>query len=1035
MHKGEFYIGVAPSYVGTAGQPQDVSVITVDTEGMTVTAQSLTATLYLREWLSVREEADDGRFYWTNTIRETAVATETVTTDDAGQALVTFTPEGGGSYRVLVTGLDARENEVRSSAYLWVSAREYVNWGQENTDAIELIADRDLYRPGETATILIPSPYEGEVQALLTIERGRVLERRLLTLTSNSEQIEIPITADYAPNVFVSVTIVQGMGEESATPSMKVGYVELPVSTEQQELTITITPDGDEFRPREEVTFHILAQDYQGQGVEAEMSVKLVDRAVEALTGGDPTNIVEEFYRQRPLAVETGSTLTVLVDRLLLIAESEDKGGGGGPGGDVPSVRSDFRDTAFWDATVRTDANGEATVSVTLPDNLTTWRMAVQAVTAETEVGMGDVQIVSTLDVLIRPVAPRFLVVGDEPLLGAIIHNNTEEDLELTAVLEAAGVAVEGREQEITVAAGGQEALVWPAAVDGVGRTLRYSVSGGGSPTPSTPCPSTMPPPRGGGDRGWWRIGCWSHPAAPQRGRPGDLTVHLEPSLAAGMVEGLEFLKHFPYECVEQTVAVPAERGHLPRARRAGVDRPDLEETLPDLVGTALQRLYRAQNLDGGWGWWPTQQSSPLQTAYVVFGMSQARDAGFTVDGDSLRRGIDYLFSWLNRSSSSASPDLRATVLYSLAEAGQGDLGRTIDLYDDARHDMSLYALGYLAMALQILEPDETARVDDLANEFANAAILSASGAHWEEEEIDRGSMNTNLRTTAIVLRAMQRIAPDSGILPNAVRWLMTVRENARWSTTQENVWAILALTDYMVATGELEGDYQYLLTVNGEQVTEGTVTPETVDEPETVTLPIADLEAMGDNQVLMERPTGRGGCTTRRSSATFCPPRGCAAEPGIYVTREYTLVGNDAEEPIDAAEATDEIRVKLTIIAPNDLHYVVVEDPLPAGCEAIDPTLATTSQVAEGPEFERQDEDGRIDPWAYWWNWATRTEMRDEKVVLFADYLAKGTYEYTYTMRATTPGAFQVLPATAYEFYFPDVFGRSAGSLFRVTE
>ena len=135
-------------------------------------------------------------------------------------------------------------------------------------------------------------------------------------------------------------------------------------------------------------------------------------------------NIVEEFYRQRPLAVER-EHLTVLVDRLLSIAEFEDKGGGGGPGGDTPSVRSDFRDTAFWDATVRTDANGEATVSVTLPDNLTTWRMAVQAVTAETEVGMGDVQIVSTLDVLIRPVAPRFLVVGDEPP-GAIIHNNTE---------------------------------------------------------------------------------------------------------------------------------------------------------------------------------------------------------------------------------------------------------------------------------------------------------------------------------------------------------------------------------------------------------------------------------------------------------------------------------------------------------------------------------------------------------------------------------------------------------------------------------
>ncbi|NLD73714.1 MAG: hypothetical protein GX649_13490, partial [Chloroflexi bacterium] len=764
IHKGEFYIGVQPlSYVGTAGQPQDVAIITVDTQGVTVTEQSLTATLLQREWLSVREEADDGRFYWTNTIRETAVATETVTTDEEGYAQVTFTPEEGGSYRVLVTGLDERENEVRSSGYLWVSGREYVNWGRENVDAIELIADQDLYRPGETATVLIPSPYEGEVMALLTIERGRVIERQVMTLTSNSEQVEIPIIADYAPNVYVSVTIVQGMGEDHPTPSIKVVYVALPVSTEQQELTITITPDQSEpYRPRQEATFHVLAQNYEGEGVEAEMSLKLVDRAVEALTGGDPTDIVDAFYRQRPLGVATGSTLTVLVDRLLLIAEGEDKGGGGGPGDEGLSVRQDFRDTAYWAPEVRTDENGEATVTVTLPDNLTTWRMAAQAVTADTEVGMADAQVVSTLDVLIRPVAPRFMVIGDEPILGAIVHNNTDEALDLTAVLGAEGVEVQDAQQELTVAAGGREALSWPASVGDVGAArLRYSVSGGGY---GDAIDLTLPvyhatSPEVVGTAGQVEdqtLELIRLPLSAERSQ-GDLTVHLEPSLAAGMREGLEFLKHYPYECVEQTVSRFLPNVVTYRALRAlGIERPDLEETLPDLVGTALQRLYRGQNLDGGWGWWPRQRSDPLMTAYVVYGLVEANDAGFTVDEGSLGRGIDYLYSWLNRSSRNASPDLRATVLYSLAYAGRGDLGRAVALYDDSRHDMSLYALGFLAMTLEMMEPEETARLDDLANEFANAAIVSASGAHWEEEEIDRSSMNTNLRTSAIVLKALQ---------------------------------------------------------------------------------------------------------------------------------------------------------------------------------------------------------------------------------------------------------------------------------------
>jgi uncharacterized protein YfaS (alpha-2-macroglobulin family) len=137
-------------------------------------------------------------------------------------------------------------------------------------------------------------------------------------------------------------------------------------------------------------------------------------------------------------------------------------------------------------------------------------------------------------------------------------------------------------------------------------------------------------------------------------------------------------------------------------------------------------------------------------------------------------------------------------------------------------------------------------------------------------------------------------------------------------------------------------------------------------------------------------------------------------------------------DEWVDGADVGDVIQVKLTIVAPNDLHYVVVEDPLPAGCEGVDQSLQTTSVVGQPPSLERLDD---WDRWGWGWWWFSHTEVRDEKVVLFATYLPKGTYEYTYLMRASVPGQFLTMPALAYEMYFPEVFGRSDGARFVVGE
>ncbi|MFQ5434871.1 MAG: hypothetical protein ACE5FD_08340, partial [Anaerolineae bacterium] len=118
--------------------------------------------------------------------------------------------------------------------------------------------------------------------------------------------------------------------------------------------------------------------------------------------------------------------------------------------------------------------------------------------------------------------------------------------------------------------------------------------------------------------------------------------------------------------------------------------------------------------------------------------------------------------------------------------------------------------------------------------------------------------------------------------------------------------------------------------------------------------------------------------------------------------------------------------------IAPTDLHYVVLEDPIPAGTEGIDRSLQTTSVVGERPELGRTD---RGNPYGWGWWWFSHTELRDEKAVLFATFLPRGTYEYRYQIRASLPGEYRVIPTHAEEMYFPEVFGRGDGGVFTITE
>ncbi len=187
-------------------------------------------------WNSVYEQGADGNFAWQTSVERTPMLyhhgdhRQRRRRDhhlDASQRAVNI--------RSLPAGKMNQGNAISSAGYLCGSARATVAIcrvaTRENNDRIDLIADKKSYKPGDTAKLLVASPFTGTVKALMTIERSGVIESKVLDLTGNSNTLEIPITEEHIPNIFVSVVLVKGIDEGNPIPAMRIGYAQLNVDT------------------------------------------------------------------------------------------------------------------------------------------------------------------------------------------------------------------------------------------------------------------------------------------------------------------------------------------------------------------------------------------------------------------------------------------------------------------------------------------------------------------------------------------------------------------------------------------------------------------------------------------------------------------------------------------------------------------------------------------------------------------------------------------------------------------------------------
>ena len=982
---------------------------------------------------------------WRNYPEPQVVAQEDVTTDAQGRAEITFADLPQGWYRLSAEAVDDRDRKVQAWRYLWIYTRSGV-WWYASEDELRVSADREAYAPGDTAQLLIESRVTGV--ALLTVERGSVYEERIVTLDGPVTTVALPVRDDFAPNVFVFVQLFKPDAEadpgyrSTSEGKLLVARTELPVSAEGHRLSLQVTPDAEQYRPGAQATFTIQVTDAAGAPVEALVSLALVDEAIFALSEDRSADLFDTFYGPRPHGVTTYDSLT---PRRYFWGYPEDGRGGGGPtptptGTAVPtatpgptapletsgqSLRREFRDTAYWNPAIRTDAAGRAVVTVTLPHNLTTWRVIARAVTHDTKVGSFTTHILVTQEIIARPALPRFAVRGDAFALDTIAQNFSGQDLTGTVRLEAPSLVVlDPGVRRVTLPNTGTAVARWTAvAADvGTGRITSTVETSAGSDAVELPLPIK---PFAVPER--WAAAGRADPVAVERftvpfnavHEATTLTLRLTPSDALGVLDGLDALIDYPYGCVEQTMSRVLPTAVAARVyHKLGLPNPKAEE-LPQIIAQGLQRLYGFQHPDGSWGWWYDDEGGVYMTAYVLFGLTMVQEAGFQVDPGVLERGFAFLDG---RLSGVDDPRVAAYALYVKSVAGRGDLAATQRLLPQ-QEKLDPFARAALALTLAAVGDVESAQA--LVDILIAEAVETPLTAYWPAE---RGgsygwhTMSSTAKNTAMALRALVALRPDHRLVPKVVRWLMEHRRGVGWGDTQATAFAVLALTDYLEAFPEFMGDYTYTVTLNERVIASGQVTPETVTTPiEPIVVPGTELRS-GANELRIQRDgPGQLYYSLILHMALFYDgfEPVSSVEQGLVVTRTYRLADGVPRED-GAYNVGDLVEVVLTLETRDELWYVVVEDPLPAGFEALNERINPVTY-------------GDFPTW-HWYEWGyNRKDIYDDRVAFFVTHLWPGRHVLTYLMRATTPGEFSALPAQAYPMYVPEIWGRSGSQRVRI--
>ncbi|HEV2390890.1 MAG TPA: MG2 domain-containing protein [Verrucomicrobiae bacterium] len=704
---------------------------------------------------------------------------------------------------------------------------------------------------------------------------------------------------------------------------------------------------------------------------------------------------------------------------------------GAAPAQEVPNaqapvqVRTDFRSTVFWQPDITTDENGTATVKVRYPDSLTSWKATARVASKANQFGIANASTRTKMPLLVRLEAPRFFLVGDTLTLSAVLNNNTDLPIDTKVTLTALGGLKLGHasNETVSVPAHGETRIDWPAEVTHPGNVKLKVIARGGKYSDAMEKSYLVY------EHGIEKFIAKSGKARanditikfdlPKERRPNSttLTVQITPRMAVTMLDALPYLIDYPYGCTEQTMSrfLPAaitaktlkDLGLQPEdimsrlfggiePAHAAATHPNGKKDLAELdktINASLNRLYDFQHPDGGWGWWKEGESDHWMTAYVVWGLALARDAGIQLKDsppgsstdpqtglpvangrNALDRGASYLDKTLVDEEENL--DMQTWMLHALAAYNHSMRiaqpskfqANAFDNLWNNRDKLNAYTRALFALAAHNFGKTDNAKilVQNLENgvnrdERPDSSILVSStptpapqhsaiaAVHWGEDGIYWHWSEGGVEATAFALRALLAIDPKNALIEPVTNWLIKNRRAAQWSSTRDTAIVVLALNDYLRESGELKSDVEYELLVNGATIAKKKISGADVFNAPSTFLIDASL-IHNANEIRIRRTHGDTPIYFAVAAQFFSLEEPIApAGNEIFVKRQYfKLVGRPTllkgyiyeKQPLADGQSVasgERVETVLTIETKNNYQYLLFEDLKPAGLEAVE--------------------------------------------------------------------------------------------------
>ncbi len=1037
-----FVLGVkTPRYVEKPGAVTP-AIVAVDGKGDTIAGVDMTLRLIKRNWMSTLQASDfaQGAAKYVTQVQDETLLERKVTSGKEALKIALETKDAG-VYVVQLEAYDRLKRRQQVSVDFFVGGDTPVTFARPPASSATVTADKEKYAPGETATLVIQSPFQ-VARALAVVEQpSGVYDYSFVDIANGFGRFSLPLKKEQTPRLAVHFLVMRGRLADSAPQPAATFDQGKPVTIAATKW-IEITPVKNivnvkleapiKARPGQEVDVTLRLTDDAGKPLAGEATFWMVDQAVLSLAKERPLDPLPDFIvaRETKMAARDTRNMAFGVIPLEEIA--------GGDGGELQewgaenniSVRKNFTPVPIYLPSVKVGADGVAKVKVALPDTLTVFKLRAKAVSGPDRFGAAGGEMLIRQELVAQPALPRFIRPGDAFDIGLVAR-----------VVEGPGGAGAASitAPALKLASDASRKIDWaqkrpvrvdlraeaPASLENVAKIAFRIDRDADHAKDAVEIDLPVKPDREPARRyavvaiapGETKTISSLDDVARPNSFSRSIVVAADPALVK-LVAGLNMLVDYPYGCTEQRLALARAglslKGFAPILSAAG-----LQDRVSASVRAAATQIEQSIDSDGLVAFWPRARGSVSLTAWAYAFLARADRAGESVDKTLMERLANILRLSLrsdySRLIGGEEMRERAAALAALAEGGKLDdsylaeFTRRVDfLPNESVAEMA-------SAAARLPNADQRILASLMETMWGRVKFASRGGvqvyAGQAAESASDVILPSETRSLSEMLRATALAAPSdprAGVLREA---LLRLGEGDGWGTTNANASAIEALAE----------GWRRPISPIGVAFAQG-------GAPQNVTI---DANNPVVRHVSMENAPLAIGNTSNAPLIALIETRYMPVETGataraesegFAITRQsWRVKSGQAPEKLDATDGAlrvnqgEIVEETAEVVNPEDRTYVAISLPLAAGYEPLNPNIATAPAEAQPSSAPT------LAP-----SWVS---YGDDRVLYAYDSLPKGNYRFAFRLRAQTAGAYTQPPASAETMYKKGVRGQSAGA------